>query len=512
MVKAYDREYFERAMELEVKTLEEYGTWKIVDRSSVPSGTKVLPSTWAFRRKRSPDGTITKRKARFCVRGDLQDPGSEETYSPVVQSSTIRMVMIMALIQKWECVQCDFVNAFAQSYLKEPIFIEAPKGFTCDGVLQLVRSLYGLVTAPNLFYEHLKANLLKRGFKPSPHDPCLFMSPKVICLVYVDDCLFFSPSETNILKVLDDLKQEMNLTIEGKDVMKFLGMNVKREGSTYTLTQPGLINKIIEATGLTSCNVEHTPASDTPLGSHPESPESTETWKYASIVGMLMYVANTTRPDIAFAVHQVARYSHNARDIHFKAVKRIVRYLKGTSTQGMKFSTNLEAGLEMFCDADFAGLWKVEDRTTPDSVRSRTGYVIKLFGCPMLWTSRLQTEIAVSTLEAEYISLSSGMRELLPIRELYLQLARLTSLKTTTTTVRCTVFEDNEGAESLAKSPKLTPRTKHIGVKYHFFRGHIKSGVIEINHVASADQQADILTKGLGRVKFIALRTLLCGW
>jgi hypothetical protein len=168
MVKSSDRELFEEAMELEIKTLEDYGTWEMVERSSLPTGTKVLPSTWAFRRKRAPDGTITKRKARFCVRGDLQET-EDETYSPVVQASTIRMVMIMALIQGWKCTQCDFVNAFAQSHLKEPIYIEPPKGFSSvpGTVLKLIRSLYGLVTAPNLFYEHLKANLIKRGFKPS---------------------------------------------------------------------------------------------------------------------------------------------------------------------------------------------------------------------------------------------------------------------------------------------------------------------------------------------------------
>jgi len=408
------------------------------------------------------------------------------------------------------------VNAFVQSPLDKVIYIEPPKGFENpsgeDSVLLLERSLYGLVEAPKLFNEHLTKCLLKRGFKQSPHDPCLFLSPKVICVVYVDDCLFFSPEQKYIDSTIKSLQEELTLTVEGNDISKYLGIDYTRHNNKFFMRQKGLTKKIIDAVGLKNCKPDSTPASETPLSASPDSPPFKESWGYASVVGMLMYLSNNTRPDITFAVHQVARFTHDPKDIHGKAVKRIVRYLAGTHDQGLIFTADYDSGLEMFCDADFAGLWKVEDREDPHSVKSRTGFVIKLYGCPLLWTSRLQTEIAASTLEAEYIALSSGMREFLPIKELYLCLTEHMKIKTSKCTVRCTVFDDNQGTIGLATSPKITPRTKHIGVKYHFFREHIRNGSIELRYVPSAEQQADILTKGLLVVKFQALRKLLCGW
>jgi hypothetical protein len=297
------------------------------------------------------------------------------------------------------------------------------------------------------------------------------------------------------------------------DISKFLGIDyTKQKDGSYSLKQPGLTQKVIDTVGLTQCKPEPTPASELPLALHSDSPAFSESWNYASIVGMLMYLANQTRPDIAFAVHQVARYTHNPREIHGKAVKRIVRYLAGTKNEGLIFTPNFDVGLEMYCDADFAGLWKTEDPANSASVKSRTGFVIKLYGCPLLWTSRLQTEIAASTLEAEYIALSSGMRDLIPIRGLYQSMAQHMNFQDAGCLVRCTVFEDNQGALALATSPKLTPRTKHIGVKYHFFREHVLSGKITLEFIPSIRQQADILTKGLTTVKFNDLRKLLCGW
>ena len=515
MLASTDRELFETAMDKEIYDLEGFNTWRMIKRSQVPKEKKVLPSTWTFRRKRSSDGSITKHKARFCVRGDLQKD-VEDRYSPVAQSTTIRLMLILTLLRKLVCTQVDYNNAFAQAPLDDPIYIEIPKGFFSeeeDTVLLHERSLYGLVQAPKLWYEHLKDNLIARGFTPSEFDPCLFISKKVICVVYVDDCLFFSSKQEYVNEVIESLRKDMTLTIEGNDIAKFLGINyTKQDANTYNLSQSGLTQKVINAVGLSNCKPDQTPAAEIPLSSQEDSPPFEESWNYRSVVGMFMYLANQTRPDIAFAVHQVARYSHNPKEIHGKAVKRIVRYLAGTKDKGLIFKSDFTVGLQMFCDADFAGLWKSEDSQNADSVRSRTGFVIKLYGCPLLWTSRIQTEIACSTLEAEYIALSSGMRELLPIRNLYLSLATHMRFPDAGCSVRCTVFEDNQGALGLATAPKITPRTKHIGVKYHFFRQNMASGEVSLGYIESEKQQADILTKGLSAVKFVNICKLLLGW
>ena len=172
--------------------------------------------------------------------------------------------------------------------------------------------------------------------------------------------------------------------------------------------------------------------------------------------------------------------------------------------------------MEMDCyvDADFSGLWNYESDQDPVCVKSRTGFTITLGGCPVIWVSKLQTEIALSTLEAEYIALSSAMQDLLPMRRVLEEIGQQLKLDfVKPAMLHSTVFEDNNGALGLAKAPKLTPRTKHIAVKYHWFKDHIgKEKGFDLVKVESAEQKADIFTKGLPVATFDHIRKLLMGW
>ena len=140
------------------------------------------------------------------------------------------------------------------------------------------------------------------------------------------------------------------------------------------------------------------------LGKDENGPARREHWSYSSVVGMMLYLASNSRPDIAFTVNQCARFSHCPKLVHEKA-----RSLKDTKTQGLILKPNQELHLDLYADADFAGLWKIEDADDPISVRSRTGYIVTLSGLPVSWSSKLQTEIATSTMMAEYVALSRGM-------------------------------------------------------------------------------------------------------
>ena len=164
-------------------------------------------------------------------------------------------------------------------------------------------------------------------------------------------------------------------------------------------------------------------------------------------------------------------------------------------------------------DADFAGLWGYEDKQDPVCVWSRTGYVVTFGGCPVLWVSKLQTEIALSTTEAEYIALSQAMRDLLPTKRILEEIGKSLGVELgKSVRTYSKVFEDNQGAVALATLPKMNPRTKHIAVKYHFFRDHISNGDVEVEWIEGEKQKADILTKGLAFEKFSRLRKLLLGW
>ena len=233
-----------------------------------------------------------------------------------------------------------------------------------------------------------------------------------------------------------------------------------------------------------------------------------------SVIGMLLYLCSNSRPDIQYAVHQCARFSHDPGKKHGNAVKKIVRYLLGTRDKWLEFTSDNKMGLSCYVDADYAGLWKYESDQDPVCVRSRTGYVLTLGNCPVTWSSKLQTEVALSTLESEYIALSSSMRELIPLRRLLGEIGEELGLDyCKPAMIHSKVFEDNNGVLGLAESPKMTPRTKHIAVKYHWFKEHIgeDQGIILIK-IESENQKADIFTKGLTLDLFRRVRKLLLGW
>ena len=241
-----------------------------------------------------------------------------------------------------------------------------------------------------------------------------------------------------------------------------------------------------------------------------------EKGEYASVVGKLLYLVNT-RPDIQFAVHQCARFTHSPKASHAIAVKRICRYLKGTRNLGMVYHPDSiddqEIQLDAYVDADFSGLYGIEDSADPISSRSRTGFVFLLGNCPVVWKSSLQSLTALSTVEAEYIALSSAMRELIPLRRLVKEIADVLDIKVADTNVKSTVFEDSMGCIQVTNAPKMTARTKHINLRYHFFKSHIgKEKGILIKHIASSYQLADLFTKGLDKELFTHLRDLLMGW
>ena len=362
------------------------------------------------------------------------------------------------------------------------------------------------------------SGLVAQRFRVSKHDPCLYIHPDMLAISWVDDVVFVSRDGKKIEEMIQKLKDTgYDLDIEG-EISAFLGIQIDKTDETFTLTQAGLIAKIIKYTHMEDCNSDRTPASTTALGSDVKGElwiDSEEGFEYAAAVGMLLYLANNTRPDIAFAVHQCARFTHSPRQSHGKAVKRIVRYLQGTKDKGLIFTPTEDLVVDCYVDADFAGLWKSEDDQDPVCVKSRTGYVLEFAGCPLTWTSKLQTEIALSTMESEYIALSQAMRELIPTRRIVDEVINCFSLQEDKT-IRCRsfskIYEDNSAALQMANIPRITLRNRHFAVKYHFFREHIRLGEIEMVKVESENQKADCLTKGLVAEIFVRVRKLLLGW
>ena len=249
-----------------------------------------------------------------------------------------------------------------------------------------------------------------------------------------------------------------------------------------------------------------------------------EDWNYRGIVGMCLYLCTNTRPDITFSVSQVTCFGNSPKKSHATAVKMILRYLKRTEDKGLIIKPNGTLQIDAFVDADFAGLHHVEPDSSPNAARSRIGYIIKLGGCPLLWRSQLASCITLSTLESEYYGLQSLMRVLLPLYRMLVEAAERVNLDHEVRgTIHGRVWEDNNGALLLATNQRITNRTKYFLTAWHWFWSHVyqpagpdgegnPTGEFHILKVASEEQEADYLTKGLSREVFEIIRKLVQGW
>ena len=515
------------AAQTEISALEHKRTWKETLISEAT--TKVIPGTWVFRRKRNPSGEITKYKARWVLRGDLQEVNFEDTWAPVVNWTTVRIFLALSLLLGWVTKALDFTNAFLHAELpkSEVVYTFLPRGFrsmmeTRNGpkaCLRMKKSIYGLRVAPKLWYLHLLQGLEKLGFKKSSYDQCLLFTKDALLVTFVDDCGLAVRDPKLIKHFVTELrKMGFELEVEG-DFSAFLGVAIeRRDDGAIHMHQKGLIQKVLEATGMVDCNPNWTPASQAALGSDPDGPLWPNTpWKYSSIVGMLLYLSTNTRPDITFAVSQVGRFNKEPRVSHAKAVKMIIRYLKRTSDKGIiiRFSGKLE--LVCYADADFAGLFGREVPRNPDSARSRGGYIIILGGIPVFWKSFLMSAICLSTLEAEYQCLSKAMTQVIAFKLLIEELVPVFDLDVPDVGIVASVFEDNQGALCLATNQRITTRTKYFHVKWHHFWSHVtkndgKDGKIRLYKIDTHNQRSDYFTKGLVREPFENNRFANQGW
>ena len=522
----FAEEYW-KAAELEVDTLEGIEAWSVVERDEAEN---ILPGTWAFKCKRYPDGSVKKFKARFCARGDRQKEGIDffETYAPVAQWVTIRAMLILecmlGLVSKQGDITCAFLHA--QLEPNERIYVEMPRGFKQydskgrPKILKLRRFLYGLRQSPRAFWVYMTEKLVAAGLTQSQIDPCLFVGPKVIVVMYVDDILFWSTDVEHIYDLGTELREAQVDLEEESDAAGFLGVDLVRlpDGRIH-LKQPGLTKRIISALGFheSETSVKSTPAERKPLTKDEDGEPPQETFSYASVVGMLLYLSGHSRPDLQYSVSQVARFMFSPKRSHEVALKRIGRYLVGTADKGTILNPKDAKCLHIdaYPDADFAGMYGYEKSTDPVCVRSRTGYIIAIANCPVLTHSSLQVETALSTMQAEIYALAQCCKALFPIIKLVRELSAAVRLpEGGPPTMKITLHEDNSGALILATTipPEFTPRSKFYALKTIWFREQIALLKIEVVKIDTKYQWGDICTKMPPAVTFEFLRELIMGW
>jgi hypothetical protein len=304
------------------------------------------------------------------------------------------------------------------------------------------------------------------------------MKDGMVILVYVNDCIIVGKDMGEIDEFVQSMQlgsENFVLTNEGS-IDKFLGIEIKRF----------LIDRILallqQHNGFeTDSNDKLTPTAPQILNKDLMGKPRKKSWKYRTAVGMLSYLQGHTRPDISMPVHQMARFCNDPKLSHKQAITHIRRYLIGSRNKGIMYKVDLSKSLQCYVDADFAGGWDQTDPHDASNLMSRSGFIIKYADCPIYWSSKLQTEIALSTAEAEYIALSSSLREVIPLMNVMDELNEVFPLLMETPKFYCKVWEDNQSCIAMATLQKFTPRTKHIALNYHHFKGYVESRQIQIN-------------------------------
>ena len=487
------------AMKDEYRALIDNQTWSLVPRS--PS-MNVVGCRWVYKLKERADGSIERHKARLVAKGFNQEQGVDftNTFSPVAKATTVRILLSIGLSRQWSIRQLDVKNAFLHGALAEEVYMSQPPGFidsSCpDYVCKLHRSIYGLRQAPRVWFQSFSQALLSLGFQSSQADNSLFTlhssAGSVLLLVYVDDIIITGSTDSLINHIVNQLSRRFHMKDLG-DLHYFLGLEVHRSSGHLRLTQTKYLLSILSSANMIDCKPQPTPVTSGRKLSMSAGLLLPNPHEYRRLVGALQYLT-FTRPDISYSVQQVCQFMHSPRDAHLQAVKRILRYLKGTPSLGINFSANSPSTLSCFVDADWAGC--------PDTRRSTMGHCVFIGHNLISWSAKKQLTVALSSTESEYKALSHASADLLWISYLLRDIGFPAPLP-------CNLFSDNMGATQLAHNPVFHARTKHVELSYHFVRELVSKGFLQVSFVRSSNQLADIFTKGLPSSQFCYFRDKL---
>ena len=412
---------------------------QVLKPSILPEGQHLLSTRWLYKVKYRQDGSLEKFKARLVARGYEQILGIDydETYSPVVRLTSIRIVLALAAHYNLLLHTMDVDTAFLNASLEEDIYIKPPAGFnlppgkTC---FKLLKALYGLKQSPRAWNNHLNGQLLKFGFVKLISDTCVYLKryDNLICIVtiYVDDLLIAGSN----INIVNDVKNLFKSSYQIKDlgpISNLLGCRILQNTTLSTITMDQIfytknILKTFFPDGLNATEVPMSANTILTVADCPSTDEEKESmlkFPYRQAVGSLIWLASGTRPDISYAVSQVARFSSNPGMNHWKAVVKIFRYLQGTINMGIKFSSTQHESESVnifgYSDSDLnqsesvniVGYSDSDHARCIDTRRSITGYLFSIYNGPVSWQSKQQTSVALSSMEAEYMALCAATQE-----------------------------------------------------------------------------------------------------
>lgn len=488
-----DADNWKQAMKDEYNSFIANKCWSLCDRVQ---SHKPVKCKWVFKRKLI-NGETLKYKARLVAKGFTQKEGIDynETFSPVVRYSSIRALLAVAAEYGMDIEHLDVKTAFLNGDLEETVYMEQPEAFTVEDkvnkVYRLHKAIYGLKQASKAWYEKINNVLCKKlMFTKSLSEPCVYYKSNkgsiIIIALYVDDILLFSTSNSNEkAEIKEKLKTEFEITDLGP-ARYILGMKICKDKDMITLNQTSYIERVLQKFKMEDCKPSATPMETGVILNKPKESQDSSVcvYDYRGLIGSLMYIAVGSRPDIAHAVSYLSQFNDCHTETHWKAAKRVLRYLKGTKDCCLTFQKG-ELKITAYADSDWG-------RNEADR-RSYTGFVFRLGKSIVSWESRKQKTVALSSTEAEYMSLSDACKEALFLRKFLQEILGITP--------KVIIYNDNQSAQKLCRNSVFHARTKHIDIRHHFIRENVTNGIIDVEYLCTNDMIADLLTKPLSKEK-----------
>ena len=487
-IKGKDAEQWEKAIREEYESLMKCGTWV---KAKLPEVRTAIKSKWVLKRKRDSKGEISRFKARLVARGFSQKEGIDykETFAPVVRINSLRLLLGLASSQKMIVHQLDVKTAYLNAILEEEVYMELPEGFGEKGtIVKLKRAIYGLKQAGNTWYKTFREFLEVNNFKKLKSDSGVFCRRKgkefEIIAVYVDDCVVIGKN-VEIVEKLKKMLSDGFKMVDSGEINWILGIEVIKTKKGYGLSQQNYCKELIKRFDMGKMKTKRTPVTVEKVSRMFNCAGKEIDKPYINAVGGLLYLAICTRPDLAFVVGLLGRFNSCPKEEHWETICHVFKYLIGNTNRILLIESK-DLNLECYVDADWAGD-KLDRKST-------SGFLLKVGGAVFSWKSKKQTSQALSTMEAEYIALNEGLKELVWARQFLMEIKN--------EEIKCKVWEDNQSCISLVKGESKFSKAKHIDLLYHWNQEVFEKGIVEIDYCPSKCQLADALTKAIGPEKF----------
>ena len=490
----------------EVNNFLKRGSWKIIKKNEIHKNRKLIGTKWVFKIKKEPDGSV-RFKSRIVTLGYMQIPGIDytERFSPVSTPATIRIGLGLVLYYNdWDAELVDVEAAFLEGKLKTPVYIKLPEGMVELGFMtqheyethcaELTGGMYGCVDAAlqyHIRFADYVTNKDGMNYTQSEVDPCVFYRKdengklKGIIIAYVDDCICCGTRE-EIKYQKEMIRKEFGIVEDGR-LRKLLGIKYKWEkdvkGERYiTMSMNDKAEEIVNAYEKYASKkvvTFGTPAcTGVTLENNDEEPVDVE--QYRSIVGQIMFYSTKISPEIANSIRNLAQHMINPGIQHWKALERLVGYIKGKETHELILRKPKELRNYSYVDASFADC--------KDTRRSTGGDIHTLGGCITSWSSKRMKAVTLSSAEAEYVSLTDACKE---VKFEQMLIDELTGEYK----YPAIIYEDNQAAIFLTKNKQVSARTKHIDTREHYVRELVNENRIDVEYVKTSENLADIMTK-----------------